>query len=242
MGGEFVCAHSWDYRLGPAFQATLLVWWCDMEVGHLQDRLYWGLNRTANILGRVTDAYRPVGVSEPVSRSNRYLQLRAAFSRADGNFDQAVGYGVALWRGHFDASYTNVGDYLVQGDETWFIASQQSLLPVLCVKTNRVISISRQLSPSTGTTYDPTTGATSPISVISRWPVSMLGTGTEGKSTAQLPGDTGIPSCIVLLPSVHEQILQPADIVVDEYGMRGVIVASELSGLGWRLNIRQVTT
>jgi hypothetical protein len=212
-----------------------------MDAIHLQDRFHWGLNRVANILGRVTDAYRVHGVSEPLARSNRYLQMKAAFSRADGNFDQPVGYGVALWRGFFDASYTKVGDYLVQGDEVWFVAAQQGLLPVLCVKTNRVISITRKVTPTTGISSD-TASISSTINVISQWPASLLGTGTEGKSPSRLPGDTTISSVIALLPSTHEQILQPTDIVTDERGATSIVVAAELSDLGWRLNVRHITT
>jgi hypothetical protein len=212
-----------------------------MDVFHLQDRLYWGLNRAANILGRLTDAYRVHGVSEPLARSNRYLQMKAAFSRADGNFDQPLGYGVALWRGFFDASYTRVGDYLVQGDDVWFVAAQQSLLPVLCVKANRVISITRKVIPTTGTSSD-SASLNSTINVISQWPASLLGTGTEGKSPTRLPGDTPISSVIALLPSTHEQILRPTDIMTDEQGTTGIIVGAELSDLGWRLNVRHITT
>jgi hypothetical protein len=212
-----------------------------MDLNHLQDRLDWGLNRAANIIGRVTDAYRPVGISDPLDRSNRYLQLRAAFSRADGNFARSIGYGVAIWRGIFDASYTCVGDYLVHDHDIWFIAEQQHLMPILCVRTNRVISITRQTAPSTATLTS-TVNANSMITVISQWPASVLGTGAEGKSPTGLPGDTTIAKSIALVPSVHGQILLPTDIVTDDLGIKSVVVAAELTNLGWRLIVRQVTT
>jgi hypothetical protein len=212
-----------------------------MNEFHLQDRLYWGLNRAANVLGRATDAYRSRGTANPLERSNRYLQLRAAFSRTDGRFTQAVGFGVAVWNGYFDASYTRVGDYLVQNHDVWFVAAQQSLLPVLCVKTNRVISITRQVAPATGNSYDlVSTDAT--VTVISRWPASILGVSTEGKSPTHLPGDTVVPTMIALLPSIHQQFVQPTDIVIDERGSTSIVVAVELSDLGLRLNIRHVST
>lgn len=212
-----------------------------MDIGHLQDRIYWGLNRTANVMGQLTDAYRPNGTSDPLDRSNRYLRLRAAFSRANGNFSQPVEYGVATWRGYFDASYTLVGDYLVHDREIWFIVAQHSLLPVLCVKTNRIISISRKIIPATGGTYD-LTSANSTVSVISRWPASLLGTRTDGRTPTHLPGDTTVPDVIALLPATHNRTLQPTDIVTDERGTTSIIVAAELSELGWRLNIRHVST
>ena len=62
----------------------------------------------------------------------------------DGRYGRTeLSYGDALWCGIFDAAYTHPGDYLVQHDATWFIATQQRLLPVLCVQTNRVISFAR---------------------------------------------------------------------------------------------------
>jgi hypothetical protein len=212
-----------------------------MDARHLQDRVHWGMNRAANILGHITDAYRPSGTSNPLNRSNRYLRLPAVFSRVDGNFDRSIGYGVGVWRGYFDASYTRVGDYLVQDSEVWFIAEQQSLLPVLCVKANRVISVSRHTAPIVGTANVPTP-SNAMFDVISGWPVSQLGTGTEGRSQARLPGDTAIPNWITLVPSIHGQIFQPSDIVTDDLGTNGIVVATELSNLGWRLNVRQVTT
>jgi hypothetical protein len=212
-----------------------------MDADHLQDRLYWGLNRMANKIGQVTDAYRANGTSDPLDRSNRFLQLHAAFSRVDGNFAQPVGYEVAVWRGYFDASYTRIGDFLVRAPDIWFIAAQHSLLPILCIKANRVISVTRQVIPAASTSTGTTVVASS-INVISRWPASVLGTGTEGRPVTQLPGDTRIPNAIALLPSTHGQVLQPADVVTDDLGTTSIVVAAELTDLGWRLNVRAVTT
>jgi hypothetical protein len=51
-----------------------------------------------------------------------------------------------------------------------------------------------------------------------------------------------ISGVIALLPSVHGQILQPQDIITDEHGTSGIVIAAELSDLGWRLNVRRNTT
>jgi hypothetical protein len=212
-----------------------------MDVNRLEDRLFWGLNRAASILGHITDVYCPSGVSNPLDRCNRFIQLHAAFSRQDGSFTQPVSYGTPMWRGHFDASYTRVGDYLVQQRDIWFIAAQQSLLPVLCVRANRVISISRPVMPTTGAAIE-TSNSGSMAIIISQWPANVLGTGTQGKSSAQLPGDTTIPTWVALLPNTHQQSFQPTDMVTDDHGVNSVVIAAELSDLGWRLNIRQVTT
>ena len=208
-----------------------------MNADLLRDRFHWGLNRAANVLGSPTEAYRPSGVSNPLDRANRYLRLHAAFSRADGNFDQPVGYGTATWRGYFDASYTRAGDYLVQGRDIWFIAAQDSILPLLCVKTNQIISVSRSVTPVTAPSAGPIMAQ-----IITHWPASVLGTDSSSKPAAQLPGDTTTANWTVLMPLVRGQVLQSADIVSMADGVTGVIAAAEKSNLGWRLRVRQVTT
>jgi hypothetical protein len=211
-----------------------------MDAYHLEDRLHWGLNRVANVIGRDTEAFRPKGLSSPLHQSNRYLRLPAAFSRADGNFNQPMEYGDALWRGYFDAAYTRVGDYLVQDKGIWFVVAQARLLPILCVKANTVISVVRPTSA-----MSPTDGSANDVAcsqVVSRWPASWLGIHVEGRSPTRLPGDTAIPTSIVLLPAVHGRILLPTDIITDSHGNSAMVIAAELGDFGWRLNIRRITT
>src|SRR5579863_2090829 len=114
-----------------------------MDELRLKDRISWGLNVAARFIGVPTDAYRPSGASEPLSPTNRFLHLRAAFNDVRGGFERANTYDHPLWNGIFDTAYTRVGDYLVQQGGIWFIAAQQSLMPVLCVRTDRVVSLTR---------------------------------------------------------------------------------------------------
>jgi hypothetical protein len=111
-----------------------------MDATTLADRISRGLGTAARVLGPWTDAYRPSSPADPLAPANRYLRLPAAFSAPDGRFERPDPYGAVLWDGVFDSAYTRLGDYLMQGSSTWFIATQQPLLPVLCVRTSRVIS------------------------------------------------------------------------------------------------------
>ena len=212
-----------------------------MDAAYLQDRVYWGLNRVANKIGHITDAFRPVGTCDPLDQSNRYLRLKAAFGRADGNFAKAVGYGDPAWRGYFDASYTKVGDYLVQGTDIWFIVSQQSMLPVQCVKANKLISISRPAVPDTGASYGSGTAAPNEI-VLARWPVTLLGIGSRDKPPAQLPGDTTLSAWTAYLPVIPDCTIRVSDFVTDASGGIGIVSAAESTDLGWRLDIRRLST
>jgi hypothetical protein len=44
---------------------------------------------------------------------------------------------------------------------------------------------------------------------------------------------------VVLLPGTPGVHLEPGDLMLDELGRRSVVVATELTELGWRLGVRQ---
>jgi len=214
-----------------------------MDPAALQDRIHRGLNAAARAVGADTDAYRPVGVTEPLAPRNRYLRLRAAFTAPGGSFDRPKGYGDALWHGVFDAAYTRPGDYLVQQNSIWFIAAQQRLMPVLCVQTNRIVSFWRPAPPSKPgvNSYGGVTTATNEM-LLEGWPASVLGASGQGRPTADLPSDSSIPFWTVLLPTVPDVILHPSELMTDDLGRNAIVAASELTGLGWRIAVKQATT
>ena len=219
-----------------------------MDRTHLQDRISWGMSVAARTLGISTDAYRPSSAQSPVSSETRYLRLNAAFSATDGRFSRPVGYGSALWHGIFDCAYTSPGDYLVQDTDIWFVAAQQSLMPVLCVQTNRRITISRPAAPGKAgiNSYGGVSLADSTI-LISDWPASILGAASAGHPDADLPSDSSVPYWSVLLPAMSFAgapgiLFRPSDLLVDELGRTAIIAATELTDLGWRLTAKQATT
>lgn len=214
-----------------------------MHPAQLQDRVYRGLNAAARAIGVETDAYRPSGLSDPLAPQNRFLRLRATFTASDGKFTHPRGYGDAIAHGVFDAAYTRPGDYLVQEQGVWFIAAQQRLLPVLCVHTNRTISIERP-APPPNMGMNPYGGATpatnSPL--LTNWPASILGAAGGGHTESNLPDDTSVPHWTVLLPAFPGVVLHPSDLINDDIGRNAVIAAAELTDLGWRITARQATT
>lgn len=214
-----------------------------MDSQRLQDRLHYGLGIAARQIGEPTDAFRPNGPACPLDGSNRFLRLTASFICMAGGTSRANAYGVALWRGIFDAAYTRPGDYLVQSDRVFFVAAQQPLLPVLCIQTNRTIGISRptvQTSPAANPYGGYINGATS--SLLSGWPACVLGVGGTGQPTAGLPTDQGLQYLSVLLPAPCSVILSTGDLISDDLGRNAVITASELTDLGWRLSAKLATT
>ena len=214
-----------------------------MDGRKLQDRLYLGSGLSARHIGQTTDAFRPTGPAKPLDSQNRFLRLPAVFVSPTGNDRKTNAFGEALWYGIFDASYTRPGDYLVQANGTFFVASQLPLLPVLCVKTTRNISIFRP-NMQTSTAANAYGGYTSGHSAIlmEGWPASVLGENRSSASVTDLPTDQGIPYWNVLLPAVSKVILAPGDLITDDLNRTAVIAGSELTDLGWRINAKLATT
>lgn len=209
----------------------------------LQDRLYLGLGRSARYVGRSANAYRPKSPFNPLDPTNRFLRLPATFVSAKGNENRTIGYGEALCHGIFDGSYTRVGDYLVMPTGIFFVASQDPLLPILCVRTNRTISVSRpnMQSATAANAYGGYTSGQSSI-LMTDWPVSVLGENRSSASETKLPSDQAIPYWAILLPAQAGITLSPGDIVTDDLGRTAVIAGSELTDLGWRISAKMATT
>jgi hypothetical protein len=209
----------------------------------IQDRIRWGLNVAARVSGATADAYRPSSVSDPLAPENRFLRLHALFSGMHGSFERPNHYGMSLVHGIFDAAYTRAGDYLVQGGAVWFIASQEPLLPVLCVRCNRVVVFSRSVTSGTAgvAEYGGVTAA-STTSLLKAWPASVLGAAGNGEPQADLPSDNTVPYWTVLLPAFPGVILLPTDLMSDDLGRNATVSAAELTELGWRLTVKQAIT
>jgi hypothetical protein len=209
----------------------------------LQDRLYLGMGLAARYIGRSTDAYRPDGPFNPLARENRFLRLPATFGSAKGNGGRSNTYGDPLWHGTFDASYTRIGDYLAQDSGTFFVASQDPLLPILCVKSNRIVSIVRP-NIQTSTANNAYGGYTPSQSVplMTAWPASVLGENRSSAPIADLPTDQAIPYWNVLLPAIARILLSPGDLITDDLNRTAVITGSELTDLGWRISAKMATT
>lgn len=211
--------------------------------GHkVRDRFYLGLGACARHVGELGDAFRPAKPSNPLDQKNRFLRLPVAFVPAKGNGSHTNVFGEVLWHGLFDASYTRPGDYLVANSGMYFIASQAPLLPILCVRANRTISVSRESIQTSAAlnAYGGYTPSDTHI-LMEKWPASVLGEGHSGASPAGLPTDQAIPCWTIFLPSIVGIILSPGDVVSDDLGRMAIIASSEITNLGWRISAKMAT-
>jgi hypothetical protein len=206
-----------------------------MDQQKLQALIRKGAAKVGQMAGAPYVVYRPKGVSRPTRAQNRLIVLNAVFAAEGAAPKQAPDYGVALWTGNFDSSYTQPGDYLVGCEATFFVARQWPDLPVQCVQTNRVVTLVRPLAAAQGSYsgFFASPGET----VILGWPASLLESG--GVTTALRPGETRLGSWELLLPALPATP-QVADVVTDDLGATYVVGAAEQSTLGWRLLVRQL--
>ena len=200
----------------------------------LQDRINRGMGVAARRIGSPYTVYRPAGPVNPILSRNFVISLSAAFSAGDDNFRKADSVGRSQWLGVFDAAYTLPGDYLVGRAGVFFIASQVPLLPVQCVKTNRVVTVTRPAPPAPGGYSGLISGAHE--LVLRGWPASVLALTT--RVSGNLP-ETRFGSWNLLLPLLPVSP-QAADVVSDDTGRNFVVGSAEQSGLGWRLTLREV--
>ena len=192
-----------------------------MDRQRVQDSVYRGLGRAGRVVGEWCEVFRPDGPMLPMASRCRVLRMPAAFSAPDGRFAQPVGHGQVYWHGVFDAAYTRVGDYIRRGDgAVWFIAAQQALLPVLCVRASRVVEVRRPAAPERPglAPYGGTVAGGAAV-LLRGWPVGVVAAGG------------------MLLPAWRGVVLRPGDLVRDDLGRDGVIAQAELSELGWRLQV-----
>ena len=208
-----------------------------MDGNRLQDLISRGLGSAARQIGTDYDAFRATSAACPMMATNRYLRLPAAFSFDATSFKRPVSLGKAAWSGVFDTGYTQVGDYLRGQGGTFFIAAQPSLLPSLCVLTNRTLTASRPLVPlELGPTGYSGVTRTTLAPVLMDWPASVLAGRVGGPG--ELPGDAGTSFWTILLPPTPVELLA-ADLLRDDVGLTYTIASAELTALGWRIVARQ---
>lgn len=214
----------------------------------LQDIIRRGVGRGAAVAGVWCDAFRPRGAHDPLASANRYLRLPVVFAPPSG-FAQPQGFGASAWSGQFDAAETRPGDYLVRERTTadqggvWFIAAQQPLLPVLCIRATRIVAFHRP-GPPVGVGVNPYGGSQGGAAreLASGWPASVLSGGGAGLDPANLPTDTQPGAWMVLLPPVDDVLFRAGDRMTDDLGRTGIVASAERTDLGWRLIVRQATT
>lgn len=220
-----------------------------MDGAKIQTKILAGRGKAAQRIGLSCFQYRPLAAGAPLG--NQVGTLLAAFNAGDSSYRAPNLPGDPIWYADLDGRLTQPGDYLVRAADgsTWFIASQQQLLPIVAIECNRRARIVRQ-APVTdvgAVGYGGSTIATEvPIlgDIGALWPASILLGGRKQATTTALPAGTGQAAWkIALPPSVPSSVvIAAADILVDDLGRRYVVDGAELTDQGWRLTSNETHT
>lgn len=112
-----------------------------MDAAKINAKIYAGRGRAAQRLGYDFCVFRPKTAANPFSYHVR--NIKAAFNATDNAYKRPNLYGTNVWFADLNGNLTCSGDYLKRlgRSETYFIAEQQSLLPIVAVECNRIIRI-----------------------------------------------------------------------------------------------------
>jgi hypothetical protein len=217
-----------------------------MDQATIQARLYTGYGQAAARLGGSFDLYRPTGSLYPLSLANKVGETLAVFTVAASGYDfeRAASHKDVLFDALLDGSQTQVGDYLVsEGQGTFFVAAQQPLLPILCVRCNHTLAIS---APGPAASFGAQTayGGTDPADetlVAGGWPASVIFDARGRAAEVGLPTDLPSPFFVILLPSTWSDV-RTSQFLTDEHGRRYTVEGAERTALGWRVFAEQAVT
>ena len=215
-----------------------------MDGATLQNKIYGGYAKAAKRIGRNTDVYRPTDSTAAIVSANKVETIPASFNAEDMKYGKPNKYGHPTWYVLLDGRLTQVGDYLDNAyDGTYFIAAQQTGLPILCVQCNRVVSALRpQIQSGLGAQGYGGNTDSKEAPLITSWPASIL-QGIKGeRSEVGLPGDNRTPWWSILMPYLAGAVLRTGDIIKDDLHRRYIISSAELTDLGWRITAKQALT
>jgi hypothetical protein len=213
-----------------------------MDGTRIQQLAYRGYAIAAAKIGLPYAQYRPTTANlvgwSPIGT------LLASFNTEDMTYSKPSKYGKPTFYAVLDGAVTQVGDYFIGKDGTFFIAGMQSLVPILAVECNRVLSFARpqaQAQVGAVTNYEGnTTALQTPLA--SGWHAAVL-QGTKGeKNEVNLPGDVRNPWWAIMLPAIPGVTLRTTDLALDDLGRRYILSSVELTDLGYRITAQQAQT
>ncbi len=203
----------------------------------LSDLIARGSGMAARATGGPCVLFRPASALSPLRPSGALMQLPVRFvasARRAGSLPHPVHEAV------LDGAYVRVGDVLVDaGGTNWIVAACETLLPVICVRAARSVSVSRGGTGGGDTGLSAYGGRGLAAMLLANWPASMVAAGT-GLDRTGIPGDVAPGAWSVLLPLLPSGAWPRAgDVLTDDLGRSGTVVDAEPTANGWHLTVRQ---
>lgn len=215
-----------------------LDWLIRMDGAAIQNKIYYGYGKAATKLGLSFDIYRSSDGDDPLKLANKIgsTLVSPTTNWAYSNYRK---YDENVWNLITDGRVILVGDYLV-GENTFFVAAKQHIMPIMGVMCDREISVRRpKLAGDKGyigySRYEAVSASTYDV-ILTDCPCSFLKGSRGDTNPVKLPTDARAPWYTMFLPKTAP-FLKVGDIILDEYGQEFVLSTNELTELGWRLNI-----
>ncbi len=216
-----------------------------MDAAKLQDKIYAGYAKAAKRIGYVYDVYRPAGAADPLTV--KVASLNASFSAQEWTYTRPNLPEKPYWYCLIDGRQTQVGDYLVRGENVYFIGGMQENLPILAVGCNRRIWVTRPASDddAVGDVGYGGLCAGDDVPVLGSpggaggWPCAEL-FGGKTRTHAELPASGDEHGFRIWLPVSVPIVIASGDIVIDDLGRRFSVGGAERSEQMWRLDLTEV--
>lgn len=213
-----------------------------MDAVRLNSLIYRGRQKAADHLGMPCNVFRPNNPTAPFT--NQIGQFKISLNAADQKYLKPNLYGKPVWFADYDGRLTQPGDYLMRVSDgaTWFVAAQQSLLPIVAIACNARVGVRRQPTNSTFGVTDQYGGIVNPSYVLgtmdSLWPASIL-IGGRALAAMGLPADVKESGWKILLPASVPLAIQASDRIDDEQSRGFWVESSESTDMGWRLTCNE---
>lgn len=205
----------------------------DFVTSVVQPVIDLGYGLAARFLGVPFNHYRPMNTGIVRTNYNLIEQLNFGYDR-DPLFShkEPQHYGVQQYFGMFDQTNTQIGDYFSdEGDNTFFVNNIEPIKPVMIMRCNRVVTVQRPSGNSAiSNGYG---GNTTPTTILTGWPCSVVSGGVGGKNEADTPESVKDKGVQIYLP--YYVPIDTYDVIIDDLNRRYVVAENEQTELGYRL-------
>jgi hypothetical protein len=203
-----------------------------MSGSKIQARLLKGYGKAAKKIGFSYDVYRSATLIDPLAASNQIATVMASFTTGStyGAFNRP---SAPYWTTYVDATDLQKGDWLTNGELTYYIADIQQLLPIPSVGCTTQISIVRPgYEVHTGGGY-----GTKDVVIASNLPVFMTNKKDKSTSpdwfTSNTDSASAMPEWSFNINARTEGDVRAHDIIIDKMGTRYEITSLAFSSFGY---------
>lgn len=185
----------------------------------------------ADNIGLPHDVYRSASMLTPLEIANRLISALPASMTTNYQYSGYNKPKVPDWKLIADISQLAIGDWLVGGQGTFYVADIQPLLPTPVVQCNHVANIMRPGYTVAGSLEQTET------QIASSFPIFMQSKRDKDHTPSGFPtateSATSLPMWVAYINAHSVSQIQKNDVVIDENGTRYIIDVPDLTSFGY---------